>query len=360
MASGDVPYTGEKYDIVSKLQPDEGAILNGEIADKIDKHLTVVEERGFSGAVLVAKDGKVIIAKGYGYANRENKVPFHTTTAFDIGSITKQFTGAAILKLEMMGRLSTSDLISVYFENIPDDKKDITLHHLLTHSAGFEGAIGFDYKEISRDDFIKLAFESKLFFTPGEKYEYSNVGYALLAAIIEIVTEESYEIFLNNNLFKPAGMIHTGYMLPEWNENQVAHGYRGKEYFGQPHKQIWADDGPWWHLRGNGGIISTIDDMYKWHLALEGDAILSADAKKKYYTPHIIEQAGGDTYYGYGWVIAESSRGTKVYMHNGGNPYFANDCFRYVEDNVFVYISSNNGEQSAIEQSGIILQSIFK
>ena len=355
----DIPYAGPKYDLVSNLQPETKAINKGEIADKIDNHLTRMEERGYSGAILVAKGGEIILAKGYGYANRENKVPFFTHSAFDIGSITKQFTGAAILKLEMMGKLSTEDLITKYFDNVPDDKKSITIHHLLTHAAGFPEALGFDYKTIYREDFIKLALNSKQKTKPGERYLYSNVGYSLLAAIIEIVTKDSYEKFLQTHLFIPAGMAHTGYCLPVWQEDQVAHGYRGKDYFGQPNKKNWDADGPWWHLRGNGGIISTIHDIYKWHLALRGEKILSKEAKKKYYTPHIKEGPGADTHYGYGWVVARSSRGTKVYMHNGGNPYFANDCYRYVEDDVFVYIASNNGEMSAIEQSGMILKMIF-
>ncbi len=356
----DIPYLGPKYDLVSKFQPDAKAIKKGEVADKIDKHLTQMEKRGYSGAILVARGGKIILGKGYGYANRENKTPFHNSSAFDIGSVTKQFTGAAILKLEMMGKLSTDNPITKFFKNVPNDKKDITIHQLLTHSAGFTEALGYDYKTTSREDFIKQAFESKLKYKPGERYQYTNVGYSLLAAIIEIASEDSYEKFLNDHLFKPAGMHYTGYRLPDWGENQVAHGYRGNESFGQPNQKNWADDGPWWHLRGNGGIISTIHDMYQWHLALEGEEILSKEAKMKYYTPHILEGPDANTHYGYGWVIATSSRGTKVYMHNGGNPYFANDCFRYVEDDVFVYIISNNGEMSAIDQSGIILTKIFR
>ncbi|MCP4724719.1 MAG: beta-lactamase family protein [bacterium] len=356
----DIPYTGPKFDLVSSLQPDADAVLNGEIGEKIDKHMTNIEERGYSGAILVASKGEIIIAKGYGYANRENKVPFQTSSAFDIGSITKQFTGAAILKLEMMGRLSVSDKITKYFENVPDDKNIITIHQLLTHSAGFPDGFGFDYSKITRDEYISLAFSKELLFNPGESYRYSNAGFSLLAAIIEIVTENSYEKFIIDQLFKPAGMNFTGYSLPEWKIDQVVHGYRGDDYFGQPNKKNWDDDGPWWHLRGNGGILSTIHDMYKWHLALDGEDILSGEAKMKYYTPHVLEGPGADTHYGYGWVIATSSRGKKVYMHNGGNPYFANDCYRYVEDDVFVYITSNNGAMSAIEQSVYILRMIFE
>lgn len=355
----DVPYKGPKHDLVSELQPDKNAVKKGEIAGKIDEYMTQIEERGYSGAILVAKGGDVILAKGYGYADRDAKLPFHTSNAFPVGSITKQFTGAAVLKLEMMGKLSTNDPITKYFKDVPDDKKSITLHHLLTHSSGFREALGFDYDAISREEFIELAVESKLEFKPGERYRYSNVGYSLLAAIIELVTGNGYEKFLHDQLFEPAGMHDTGYCMPDWKENQVAHGYRGDEIFGQPTEKNWADDGPWWHLRGNGGIISTVHDMYKWHLALEGEDILSKPAKEKYYARHIPEGPNADTYYGYGWVVAESRRGTKVYMHNGGNGFFTNDCYRYVDDGVFVYITSNNGEMSAFEQSGVILKFIF-
>jgi CubicO group peptidase (beta-lactamase class C family) len=356
----DVPFTGPKYDVVSKLQPDQNAVVTGETARKIDDYMTQIEERGYSGAILVAMGGEIILAKGYGYADRDAKIPFRTSSAFPIGSITKQFTGAAILKLEMKGKLSTDDPIAKYFKNAPDDKKSITLHHLLTHSAGFRDALGFDYDTITREEFIEMALQSKLEFEPGERYRYSNVGYSLLAAVIELVTGDGYEKFLHEQLFEPAGMHDTGYCLPDWKEHQVAHGYLGEETFGRSDQKNWAKDGPWWHLRGNGGIISTIHDMYRWHLALEGDNILSNAAKEKYYTPHIAEGPNADTYYGYGWVVAESRRGTKVYMHNGGNAYFTNDCYRYVEDDVFVYITSNNGEMSAIEQSGVILKLIFE
>jgi CubicO group peptidase (beta-lactamase class C family) len=260
----------------------------------------------------------------------------------------------------MEGKLSTGDPITEYFDNVPKDKRKITIHHLLTHSAGFAESLGFDYEAISSEEFVNRAFQSELNFEPGSRYQYSNAGYSLLAVIVEIVTGRSYEEFLNEDLFRPAGMKYTGYSLPDWTEGQVAHGYRGETHFGPPNEKNWADDGPWYHLRGNGGIISTIKDMYRWHLALEGEEILSREAKSKYHKPHIPEGPGADTYYGYGWVVARSMRGTKVYMHNGGNPYFANDCYRYVEDDLFMYITSNNGESPAIEQSPAILKMIFE
>jgi CubicO group peptidase (beta-lactamase class C family) len=147
----DIPYTGKIYDRVSRLQPDPNALVQNNTASRIDDYLTEMEQRGFSGAILISKEGRVILAKGYGYANRAEKIPFHTHTAFDIGSITKQFTGAAILKLGMLGKISVSDRITEYFENVPEDKQSITLHHLLTHSAGLEESLGFDYASVTRE-----------------------------------------------------------------------------------------------------------------------------------------------------------------------------------------------------------------
>jgi CubicO group peptidase (beta-lactamase class C family) len=133
---------------------------------------------------------------------------------FTVGSITKKFTGAAILKLQMMDKLNVKDPITKYFTNVPHDKKVITLHHLLTHAAGFPGAIGDDFQSISRDEFIKLAMATELHQKSGELYENSNVDYSLLGAIIEIVAGDSYEKFLHEQLFKPAGMTKTGYRMP--------------------------------------------------------------------------------------------------------------------------------------------------
>jgi len=152
----------------------------GELGDKLDVHLKRATSDGFAGAVLVVKDGQVILSKGYVMANRERKIPVTVDTVFDIGSLVKQFTAAAILKLEMNGKLRVTDPISKYFKNVPPDKATMTIHHLLTHTAGFDAAIGGDYEVISRDEYIKRAFNAKLVSAPGKKYKYSNVGRRLL------------------------------------------------------------------------------------------------------------------------------------------------------------------------------------
>ena len=316
-------------------------VENGDLGQKIDRYLQKAEANGYAGSVLVARGEKIILAKGYGLADRENKVKQTAETVFSIGSITKQFTGAAILKLEMMGKLKVTDPISKHFGDVPADKKEITLHHLLTHTAGFEGALGDDYDAIGREDFVKLALGSKLLFKPGERYEYSNVGFSLLGIIVELVSGKNYEDFLYEALFKPAGMEKTGYVRPGFVKSELAVGYRGGERWGTALDRPWRPEGPGWHLRANGGILSTVGDMYRWYLALKNDTVLSASAKKKYLAPHVKEYADGNSYYGYGWVTQKTERGANLIWHNGGNGIY-NAFMGFEPENDLVIIASSN------------------
>jgi CubicO group peptidase (beta-lactamase class C family) len=349
---------------VTRGEPQVTAIFDGtvrgDLGGRLDDRMKKLEADGFSGVLLVVKDGGVILAKGYGMADRDKKVPVTADTVMSIGSITKQFTGAAILKLETQGKLQVTDPITQYFKDVPDDKKGITLHHLLTHSAGLAAAIGDDYQPIGRDDYIRLALKSKLKSKPGERYRYSNVGYSLLGAIVEIATGQSYERYLHDQFFVPAGMMKTGYLLPRWASNELAHGYlpNGKDW-GTMRDKPWGPDGPYWHLRANGGILSTAGDMYRWHISLLGETVLPKAAKDKYFTPHIPEGPPAQSHYGYGWVIERTLRGTTLITHNGGNGIFAADCYRYIDDNVFLFIASNVAGKSAIQASDDLLPLIF-
>ncbi len=329
-----------------------------ELYQKIQDYMRTAHSNGFCGAVLVARSGKIILSRGYGLANREQVVPNTNQTAYLIGSLTKQFTAAAILKLQMMGKLNVQDRIGKYFKKVPRNKRNITIHQLLTHSSGFPEAIGDDFEPISRDEFIRKAMASKLRFKPGEKYEYSNVGYSLLAAIVEIVSQQPYEVFLNQQLFQPANMLRTGYRVPRWTVDDLAHGYQGAKDWGTILDKPGAADGPYWNLRGNGGILSTVSDLYQWHRALRDDRILSEDAKRLYYTPHVQEGPNADTFYGYGWVVATTPRNTKVVAHNGGNGIFSADFRRYLDEDVVIIVCSNIAQHKAwqiAEQIGRIL-----
>jgi CubicO group peptidase (beta-lactamase class C family) len=348
----------DRFILAQAIQPIQS--VKDSLGTKLDNQMRQIAEKGFSGIVFVVKNGHIEFDKGYGLANKEKKTPYSAETVFDIGSITKQFTGAAILKLEMQRKLRTTDKITKYFEDVPADKADITLHHLLTHSAGLIDVLGRDYERMTRDDLIKKALASKLKSVPGEKHKYSNLGYSLLGAIIEIVSGNSYERYLHDNLFKPAGMKQTGYVLPKWKTENLAVGYKKDgSRWGTPTDQLWDKDGPFWNLRGNGGILSTAGDLYKWHQALADEKILSKEAKEKYFAPHIAEEPGGDSFYGYGWVIQKTRRGTNLIWHNGGNPYFFADFRRYVDDKVVVIVATNSPMEPLERDFGRVVQSIF-
>jgi CubicO group peptidase (beta-lactamase class C family) len=329
------------------------------VAEKIDQYMARVTAKGFSGALLVATGGKVLMAKGYGMSDRARGIPVTPTTVFTVGSITKQFTAAAILKLQEMGKLRVQDHLSRYFADVPPDKAGITLHHLLTHTAGFPGAIGDDFEPVDRKEFVALALHTPLLFAPGERYEYSNVGYSLLGAIIEQLTGQPYERFLRQHLFLPAGMTETGYAIPSWPEGQLAHGYRGSRDWGTLRDYPWASDGPYWHLRANGGMLSTVGDLYKWHIALESGRVLPDSLRQLLYNPFVREGPDADSYYGYGWSISTTRRGTRLVSHNGGNGIFSADFLRFLDENVVIICMGNAAGWPAWQVTETVARIVF-
>ncbi len=310
-------------------------VASGDLGKKLDEYLTRVVPYGFSGAVLVARDGEVVLNKGYGQARRADGTLNTSETVFSTGSITKQFTAAAILKLEMQGKLNTEDRIREHLGGVPQNKVDITLHHLLTHTAGVLFSTGDDYTIAQRDETVKKILDAPLEFTPGERFHYSNAGYSLLAAIVEHVSGLSFEEFLNQELFEPAGMKFTGYRLPDWNKKVVAHWYAGGTDNGTPLEK----DYPYWNLIGNGGILSTTGDMLKWRNALMGDKVLSEAAKAKLYTPYLND-------YAYGWDVLATDRGTLI-QHDGGSTLgSAAEIRRYIDAGVVTMVFVNaDGEE---------------
>lgn len=320
-----------------------------------------MEKKGFSGTILIAKKGEIIEHSAYGMCDKSKGLKNSKKTIYDIGSVTKQFTAAAILKLEIQGKLSVNDPISKYFAEIPEEKKEITLHHLLTHTSGLGTSIGSDYEEISETDFLDQIFALKLKSTIGEKFRYSNAGYSLLSIIIEKVSGMGYETYLSKVLFRPAGMQNTGYELPEWDSNSIAKGYSKKQEHKKPNEEHWGKNGPFLNLKGNGGILSNAEDLFKWHTALLGNAILDEKAKEKYFYPHTPENASGESFYAYGWVHMPFGPDRTAIWHNGGNGIFFADFWRFVQEDVAIIVLSNKYRRSkddiiAEKISTIILQ----
>lgn len=309
--------------------------------EKLERFMEAAADDGFVGAVLVARDGEVLLRGGYGPIVPGQERAVRPETIFTTGSITKQFTAAAILKLEEARELSVSDPIHLYFADVPADKQGITIHHLLSHQAGLPPALGPDRERIGRDALVRRALDEDLLFEPGTAYEYSNVGFSLAAAIVELVSGKPYEQYLRETFFDPLGMSRTGYVLPDWNESDFAHGRTSDGGDWGTMMQL-LEGGPGWNLLGNGGIQSTVDDMERWHRALQGAEVLSAESKKKMYARHADE--GGGTWYGYGWSIEPTPWGEMI-THNGGNPYFFADYLRFPEEDVVIYYTNASGDR---------------
>jgi len=222
------------------------------------------EQNGFSGIISINIKNKPLYTRTFGYSNIEKQVPINSETVFDIGSLTKQFTAAGILKLEIEGKIDIDDNLGKFFPDIPEDKMPITLHQLMTHTSGLKRSFGRDYSRTSKSDFLRILFSSELRHEPGSTYYYSDAGYSLLGAVIEKVTDLSYEEYLQEKIFKPAGMGHTGYVLPHWREEQIAHGYKKCKDWGKPMDMPWSSDGPYWNLKANAGLLSSSEDLMAW------------------------------------------------------------------------------------------------
>jgi CubicO group peptidase (beta-lactamase class C family) len=315
----------------------------------ISDYLEWEGENGFDGVVLVKTPGNDPLIRSFGYAYEEQQVPNSPETAFDIGSITKQFTAAAILKLQMQGKLNVDDSIGSYLPSLPADKRGITFHQLLTHTAGLPTDVGSDTEVVTRDVLISRLFEVPLVSTPGSGYHYSHAGYNLLGLLIEGIAGTDYESFLREFLFKPAHMHNTGYRAPGWSFTRIAHGYRYCNDWGGPMDSGWLEDGPSWNRRASGGMLSTIIDLYAWHEALSGNDILDEKAKSSFYYPHDPVRINEVQTSAYGWRIIKTTRQTNVIAHNGWNGRFYSDFLRYLDDDVTIILLSNKfreGNQS--------------
>ena len=295
----------------------------------------MVEDSQFSAAVLVADRSGIVLKGGYGQANDSSGTPVTPDTIFDIGSISKQFTATAILQLESQGLLNINTSINQYLLGVPKDKTAITLHHLLTHTAGFdEEHSKDDLTPQNREEALQAILGQSLGFSPGGEYIYSNSGYTLLAAIIEIITGQSFTNYLHQNFLNPNRMESTGFYNDSWIGKSVANGYFNAQDQGKPSE--W--DGPYWGVIGNGGVMSTVGDLYIWWQALQNNQILPPVQKDKLFTRHIEEFSR--SYYGYGWKLQETPFGDLI-THNGGGIGGNSDFAFYQDQGIIIIMTSN-------------------
>ncbi|WP_176059755.1 serine hydrolase [Paraburkholderia sp. BCC1876] len=294
-----------------------------------------VDANLFSGLILVAHRGKPIFHEAFGLANREWMIANSPDTRFRIGSITKQFTAAAIVMLAERGKLNVTDLVSTHYANAPESWHEATIHQLLTHTSGIPSYTGFpDFvSKIGRIDhtpeqILDLVRDLPLEFTPGERFSYCNSGYALLGLIVEKLSGQTYSAFLRSEIFDPLGMSNTGY-----DETRAILPRRAAGYERHGGKWINALYSAMSVPYAAGGLYSTADDLLRWTEALSNGNVISAASLDEMLRDH----GHG---YGYGWFIVNRSD-RRLHHHGGGINGFVCALDRYLDDELTVVVLSN-------------------
>ena len=299
----------------------------------------------FGGVVLVARKGEPFFHEAYGMANHEWNVPNTLDTKFRIGSVSKTFTAAGIVKLAEEGKLNLDDPISKHIDNCPATWAKITIRHLLVHTSGLvnytslPAAQGdFLLKPHSRDEVLELFRDMPLASAPGEKYSYNNSGYFLLGIVIEKHSGGSCESYLRKVLFEPLGLENTGFEKDMPLLTKRASGYRISDT-GNPENTFYMDME---NASAIGGLYSTAEDLLAWDQSFNGNQIFS---------PQVIESIfvkDENSPYGLGWVVDKLGDSDRAY-HDGGITDFSASIQRLTSKQITVIVISNQGSDAAIK-----------
>ncbi len=308
----------------------------------------------FSGAVLVADQGSIIFNKEYGYKDRDEKENIDSESMFEIASLSKQFTAMLIMMLEEEGKINYDDKIIKYFPELPYE--NITIRHLLTHTSGlserqFFGWAGQNMQQgkIYHNEFVLNYLKNEkpqLAFNPGEKWEYSNVGYFLLALILQENTGKHYTEILREKILQPLEMKHTGIFSQQLKGNEMEDYVFGKVFNSKDSVFIpsfglaWSDS-----MYGGVGILSNTIDLLKWDRALYDNTLISDQSKEAAFSSYQLSD-GNNSEYGFGWYVRDNfeingDNYGKRLDHNGLWPGYESSMVRYIDQDKTIIILSN-------------------
>ena len=318
------------------------------LAQQLDDYVRQYEKAGlFMGTVLVADQGKVVLQKGYGLANRDKATPNTPETKFRIGSLTKQFTAALVLQLVEQGKLKLDGKVADYLPNYPQPAgARITLHQLLAHTAGlpdytalptFATAVMRSHQEPTQ--LVALFSGLPLEFAPGTQYHYSNSGYVLLGAIIEQVTGKPYAQVFQENIARPIKLKATSVDVVEAPDPRRAAGYQAT-----PNGLVPTPPIDMTVPYAAGAVTSTALDLYRWSLALDGRKALTEASRKQLFTPVLKN-------YAYGWQVFKAKIGAEadtslIQEHNGGINGFSSFLVRVPQSQQVIVLLDNHNSQS--------------
>lgn len=330
--------------------------------DKIDKLFRRLEkEAQYNGNVLVTDQGRVVFEKSYGMADLAKKKPLDRNSVFELASVSKQFTAAAILLLQQQGRLSIDDSLRRFFPQLPYN--GITVRHLLHHTSGlpdymtFLGQYGDTTKAfVDNNDVIAVMAKHKipLHFQPGEKFEYSNTGYMMLGSIIEKVSGRSFGTYMEQQLFQPLGMNRTFIYRRRFRPGKVdnyAFGYvndKGKYVLPDSTEEnnyvIYLDG-----IFGDGTVNSTTGDLLKWDQALYGNRLFNGQTMQLMFEPGRLNN-GKPTRYACGWIIDTTQSDGLAMSHGGGWPGYITYIVRHPEHRRTIILLRNKETELRSDQ----------
>jgi CubicO group peptidase (beta-lactamase class C family) len=335
----------------------------------LDEAFQRASQEGFSGVVLVADDGKTLFEKAVGYRNFEEGIILKKDDVFELASVSKQFTAMIVMMCEEKGLLKFDDPVSKYLK-IP--YSGVSLRHLLTHTSGLP-----DYQAImdAHWDKSKVAgnpeileylktYAPPILFEPGEKYEYSNTGYVLLASILEKASGKDFVALTNEWIFQPLGMKNTAIRSPEEKSkvSNFAAGHLQDEAGNYVNaNKFHASDYTVWlgNRKGPGRVSSTASDLLKWDQALYTEKLISQKTLDEAFTPYRLND-GTRSYYGFGWELDPRSPFGKMVSHTGDNPGYKTIIVRYIEENKTIIILNNNAQKDMIKLVEAASLSLYK
>jgi CubicO group peptidase (beta-lactamase class C family) len=312
--------------------------LSGRIKDIVEAEARYA---GFSGVVLVARNDDVVYRGAFGLASREFEVPNTLATRFDIGSITKTFTALGIMVLVEQGRINVDDPLSKYLPDCPvPEKNEITIHQLLTHTSGLydyandEGVVFETLFKKTTSDLVPYVYGPGLLSPPGREVHYSSGGYVLLGAVIEKISGMSYSRYLEENILKPAGMSSTALLTADDVCPNKAVGYKRLDREKYANRSLWQFPGS-----PAGGLVTTVDDLFRYVQALLGEKLLSAEYRAQLLGPKGKDDPDRGTI-AYAWWIDRVGN-QKVIYHGGGTPGFSSSLYVFPELKCTAIVLSN-------------------
>lgn len=331
------------------------------LAEQIDNLLTQrTNNQQFSGSVLIAQNGQVILAKGYSMANWDTSTPNLPGTRFYLGSLTKAFTAMALLILQEQGKLHVQDPLCNYIPNCPAPWRPLSIHELLIHTSGIPQLDTSQLSDASPAAWIASFNNAPLQFTPGGEFQYCSVCYQILAYVVQQAAGMPYSQFVQQMILTPLQMTSSGFdSTVFYSQPGSAQGYESWKAKAAP--VGYQVDPQWSFLFGSGLLYSTVEDLYRWDQALSSNKLVSQRLMTQIFTPYINASLFPGSSYGDGWFITQSpaQEGHQLFWHDGVIDGFRNYIGRYVDDHVTIIFLSNLTTLDLISLAHSIEQTIF-